>query len=669
MGRDYPLDPWKAYAGWLSPAWAAPRTDFDAGEWCAQLRDAGFQNVVIHAKHHDGICFFPSRFRRNHPERDFFGQLAAEAKRRGMGVVAYYSTLFDSLTAAEQPNLVCREEDGSITEIRCFPFPVGVCCHNNPGYRTLLLGQLAELQERYDTDGFWMDGFDYTGFTSGACFCDHCRRRYSEENNAADLADAWREHRAEVKRWHTNVFQELLEQISAIAASDGRHRVVTYNNAGESLEPGFERLDAICSHNCAEAHSPVVKSTKSRLLAAQGRPFEVYSPVSDVVFSWTMRSRPMLELESSIVLAHGGTVLAGLDITPSGSIPHEQMRVLADVAPVVREKSARLRGTVPVYDVALMAPKSRWKDESGGWIATLLGHHVPYALLPLHEVPLSPYRVVVVSDGYPVTASLAEQLSAYVESGGAVVVERTSVGKEHGGSAVLGELLGLDRVSETGFETTYIGDVAEHLTDGLPDAPVRCEGEALVAAPDGARVLARFQPPIARYSRDRWLWREPHAPGPVPGEPILTVNSFGQGKAVFLGAALETPLKPQNRAMARLCANLVRSLDPEPLIWTDAPSGVEIVLGRMGGRGGPGFVIHFLNHYVAMSTLHDEGEHGIPRISDVAVRVNERRVGRVERLRRLSDGRELPVCRDGRWVEVHLEYLAVHEMVALETSV
>ena len=167
----------------------------------------------------------------------------------------------------------------------------------------------------------------------------------------------------------------------------------------------------------------MVKSTKCRLLSTQDVPYEIYSPISDVVFSWTPRTDATLELESSIILAHGGTILAGLDITPSGHIPNWQMEQLGRIGPGVREKTRLLDGFTPLYDVALMTPRDRWKDEDGGWNVLLLRNHIQYTLLPLHPVDLSPYRVVIITDDYPISEDVVQRLSAYVKAGGNLIVE------------------------------------------------------------------------------------------------------------------------------------------------------------------------------------------------------------------------------------------------------
>ena len=136
----YTKDPWKAYISWFSPRWAMPRDQFDAVEWVDKLVRGGFRVAVMHTKHHDGVCFFPSAYRRGQPERDFIGELVAEAHRREMKIVAYYSPTVDAWSCQEHPEWCCRERDGSPIEIDWAPYPgLGVGCVNNPGYRALQL--------------------------------------------------------------------------------------------------------------------------------------------------------------------------------------------------------------------------------------------------------------------------------------------------------------------------------------------------------------------------------------------------------------------------------------------------------------------------------------------------------------------------------------------------
>lgn len=668
MAEWYTNDLWKAYLGWLSPRWALPREHFDAKLWCDHLERGGFHVAIVHTKHHDGICFFRSKFRDTQPERDYFGEVVSEAKRRGIRVVAYYSTIFDSESAAEHPEWCCREQDGSITELKWPPFPLGACCHNNPGYGAFLLGQLEEIQTQYDTDGFWMDGFDYTGFPSHACFCDFCRERFARERGKTldEVCVSKIGPTDELKLWQRDVFRELMEEIRRIANRNRSDRIVVFNNAGANLELGYEEIDGLCTLHSMEAHTPVTKSFMARLLACQRKPYEVYWPISDKVFSWTPRTTAMLTLEAAIVAAHGGTLLPGFDIAPSGYIPEYQTRQLGEVGRYLRARDQYLANAEPLYDVGLFLAKERWKDERGSWGITLLRNQVPFCILPLHTTEFSSCRVVVVEDGFPMTDRLAEALTRYVSGGGNVVIERDAagiVGDGRGTGFRLAELLGVRPVGKTGFETSYIGRLNEQITDGLWDEPVRSDGEGWRVALTTAKPLAYYVYPVARYSRERWIWREPNPPRRrLSDDPAITINRCGKGNAIYIACPVGTDDRRQRRMMARLAANVVNLLIDEPLIRSETASGVEVVVARQANR----HLVHLLNHYVDESSRFDRGEDTVPVLADVTVWINERRIGPVRRVVRVPQGTELPIERDGSWVRVCAERLKVHELFCLE---
>ena len=141
----YTKDVWKAYISWFSPRWAMPRDEFDPEEWVDKIERGGFRVAVMHTKHHDGVCFFRSKYREAQPERDFVGEFVTAAHKRGMYVLAYYSTTLDSWSTQEHPEWSCITRDGTpVVLMNWALFPIGVCCVNNPGYRAFMLGQLED---------------------------------------------------------------------------------------------------------------------------------------------------------------------------------------------------------------------------------------------------------------------------------------------------------------------------------------------------------------------------------------------------------------------------------------------------------------------------------------------------------------------------------------------
>jgi len=89
-----------------------------------------------------------------------------------------------------------------------------------------------------------------------------------------------------------------------------------------------------------------------------------------------------------------------------------------------------------------------------------------------------------------------------------------------------------------------------------PDAD--CSFWADILQPSSASVLATY------------------TAGPYSGEPAITINSFGQGKAVYLGADLD-PM-----SLARVFGALLESAGVKSSF--DVPRGVEVCTRRSGAR-------------------------------------------------------------------------------------
>ena len=627
----------------------------------------------MHTKHHDGVCFFPSKYREIQPERDFVGEFVAQAHKRDMKVVAYYSATPDDWSCQEHPDWSCIARDGSPIRLSWSPFPIGVPCINNPGYRSLFIGQCEEIQNNYNTDGFWLDIYWYGLYDSEWCFCFHCREKYAQDNGGMDLLEMWETD--EVKLWWRDSFLDLFRDIKKISFMDGEERPIVYNLAGLGRALGYEAIDEQCSFLEANSMSPTASGNYGRLFGQRGKPFEVYYPFSVGVDCWTFRPMGLLLLEAAVVTAHGGTVLGGFDVKPSGYFSGHQMDQLGEVAEYIRAREEFLLDVEPIYDVGLLLPPPlEYKlMEEKGWSATLRRNQIPYGVLMAEIDDLNLYQLLIVDEDYPMDEDLSRRLEEYVSSGGNIIVVQNAagVGNKIGDDFILSKLLGVRPKGKTGFESVYIGEIDKSITSDLGGDPVRVDGESWKLELTTAEALAYYVYPIARWSRERYLWGGPNPPvKDVSKDPAITLNRYGDGKAIYLGFPTgkfedskpnPSEENPHSHELIRLTVNLVSLTLEEPLLRSETPSGVEIVLNRQG----EGHILHMINHYVERSSFHDRPSD-LPKLSNVSVWVNEGRIGALKKIVRVPHNQEMKLERDGSWVHVEAQELGIQEIFVLE---
>ena len=163
-------------------------TRFDPAAYADALKEAGVQAAMVKAKSHTGLCYWPAGIGRMHRGlggKDLFGATVRECHQRGIAVIAYYSQIFDNWAYDAYPEwrLVCPDGK-SFRDYRGMGWfrsgRYGIMCPNQPGYRDYVKKNLAELCERYDFEGIFLD----MTFWPGICVCPVCREKYRRETGA-----------------------------------------------------------------------------------------------------------------------------------------------------------------------------------------------------------------------------------------------------------------------------------------------------------------------------------------------------------------------------------------------------------------------------------------------------------------------------------------------------
>jgi hypothetical protein len=412
-------EPWYAqelargHLSWLHPAWTRPEKDFDAKTWIDQFERAGFRSFVFYSRFHDGICNWPSKFQELKPERDFVGEITAEAHRRQIRVICYYSTGPDNWAADRHPEWRCVRRDGSLEGAlapgykRWFKF--AYCCPNSP-YRDYMLGQMDELLTNYNVDGFWLDELEFPTYDpmdpSGrhiGCFCEWCRKKYSLQTGGGSLFDI--DQTPAQRQWEADCWREFFEATAKLVRSKGGERSITYNGCGHPDLPHYwPEIQKEADYLSIEGfhYAQVEIGSICRLARSAGKPFEIICVASGQTIGWTPKSSDLILLEAAVVNAHGGTYCCAMDPTASGKISDHQIKQVGDANAYLRKRADWLQNTTPVYDVAIyhpsyLAPLPQVPNAPGlsrvsaGWPNVFALRNIPYAFLyPDSDLSSSP---------------------------------------------------------------------------------------------------------------------------------------------------------------------------------------------------------------------------------------------------------------------------------------
>jgi hypothetical protein len=110
----------------------------------------------------------------------------------------------------------------------------------------------------------------------------------------------------------------------------------------------------------------------------------------------------------------------------------------------------------------------------------------------------------------------------------------------------------------------------------------------------------------------------------------------------------------------RLLSNLADMLVDEPILRTDAPAGVEILLRRSS----KGYLLHLFNKYAALPAVADPSRN--PRIADTTVWLNPSRIGDVQTAEGIAGEGNVELSLKDTWPMIRVPKIDLHSCVSLQ---
>lgn len=671
----------KLHKLYVSPQWARrPGERFDAVEYADMLEASAIDCLELYCKDHHGTCYYPCSLGLPHP-RNILGELLPELKKRDIRLIAYFSVCFDNYALGLHPEWRMVNYLGDPYKLR--PFYMASVC--SP-YTDYALRQLDELAATCEVDGFWLDIIPLARDVQQDLwmiaphpipdYSLHAQRSYEAETGEKLPLRPTAEEEDRIFEFMTSKVEEFLDRAYAVIRQHQPEALITYNGAGAPGDP-IDSGDLIS----IEGHAPeyVRQSFNARWAKGRGKPFEILTagalPRMALGGGWNgFDQKPLafLQLENAIALAHGGSMVFGQAPFATGASDRAQLAGLADVFLPTREIEPWLRDATSLSDIGLvMAPKPR--TASRLWGVTLDGaeafhdafidRHLQYDIIQLDR-DLGSYQLIVLPDQAALSDAELERLRAYVHGGGQLLASGcSSLWDDKGARRAdfgLADVFGVSYEREAGSEFVYLR-LEGGLKRDVTALPIVIDEIALQVKPVSARDISEFILPESRRTEATTILWGDAAPDETKRLPGILQNEYGDGRCVYVAAPLRSRGLPQvwvKRLMGALAAQLVA----QPILTTNAPAGVEVVLNQQKGR----CVIHLLNRYrgsVERPSFVDNGV--ILREIQIELDLSRTSIDRVNRAY-IAPAAALDFAIDDGKLQTTLPELALHAALVVE---
>jgi hypothetical protein len=683
----------KVHVMFMSPPWASDRgSGFDPERFADSVAAAGITLVEFYCKDHNGVCYYPAD---GAPpfERDLVAELVTALHARDIKLVAYVSAGYDAHALAQHPDWRIVDRDG---RPRVLAPPLAMACARS-AYRPFLLRQVEQLVGPYPIDGLWVDILplawpsqmtDSHRETPGAetdffmvhdmplpCYCPACRAQFRDERGRPLPVEPAGDELRELFDFEVEGVRRLLSDLRDILRRHHPDAPFTYNGAGSPGDP-LDLGDLVS----IESHAPEypLSSFVARWARGRGRASETLTPGG--LEGWfTPQPKPvsLIRLEAAIPLAQGRSAVSGVPVAADGGVDLARVAETGAAYPVAGALRDSLRSPESVAEVLIASTvdPARAPEHWGpmtrsllSWHRALMARHVQYDIAPLAD-DLSAYRVVILPGQLAMSDADAERVRRYVDGGGSLVcTDDTSLHDEQGrrrDELALGDVLGVRLLGRLGSRLGYVRLLDAGLVSAVTDAWMLVKREPLRVDVPGRDVQAvAAAPDLGPIDPVDVGWAYPSA-DETTALPFIVSGPFGNGVATYVAGSLDDPPRvvggPDREMEAawvrQLCGALVVRRLPDPVLTTDAPSSVEVVLNRHPW----GLAVHLIDHAVGSPAwLVPEP----PILRDVTVRLDQARLGSLTEARS-ADGRALETRTEGSILVIRIPELSVHGLVTI----
>lgn len=532
-------------------------------------------------------------------------------KEMGIPLVMHYSGVWDSRAVELHPEWGIEDAEGNRPAVN--GRLDGSTCPLSGYTEELMIPQLLELVEKYDVDGFWVDG---ECWATALCYCKLCRAEFTKRTGIKDAPTS-----KEDSNWstwmdfHRALFEEhVAKYADAVHAKKPTCQICsnwmyTVGHPSE-IDVPVDYISGDFSHSWGTEWSML----EGRFIASRGMSWDLmawgFITMESEMGGWTFKTAAHLCQEISSVLALGGGVTIYDNPQRSGHLTGWHQDILAQVGRFAKARQKWCQNTESIPQAAILHCAAHTYSSSPdtlmpvggpasapllGALHALLENHINVDILsePHLLEKMNDFKLIVIPEQTNVSDAFKQALKKYCEEGGKVLITGLNAAED------FGDILGVLPSGDAQDDYYYLEIGSEATTVKGPRQPVELKGS------EAFKFAMTNQEPGLNDTES----------------PAVTLNFVGDGAAMGIHSQIFTFHKSTNYPRTRrLFGELVYCLGVDFDIEVDAPARLHICL-RNGEKGE--IIVHMLNMGSAHPTSPTQGiVEEVPAIGPISITLN-----------------------------------------------
>ena len=540
-------------------------------------------------KGHPGYTSWPTEIGTTSPGlvKDMLRIVRDVTNQLGIKLGMHYSGVYDTRAIELHPEWARIDENGK-------PDKHYTCRLSNYADE-LMIPQMIEIIDKYDVDGFWVDGENWAALP---CWCERCKTEFTRRTGIKNIP-----YNTQDPHWHDwlafqrQVFVEYVTKY-ANAVHNRKPQCIVCSNWMYTIrqpDPIEAPIDYI-SGDYTWIWGADRAAIEGRFIDSRNITWDLMcwsfcksgDKISEDNYPWTMKPAIHLKQEVSEVIALGGAIMLYNVPQRTGWLTDWHQDLLGEIAEFSRQRKEICFKTASASQAAILHVSSHYYANNAplfnlgtaiepieGALHCLLQNHISTDIITDSDKSiadkLAKYKLLVIPEQTRLSASLITTLTKFAKKGGHILITGEHISKDYP------ELIG-----------AKAGEKAQSIRAHLNGIYLPIDGKAAPVAGEWITLLPdNNTEPLTYYLTEQ----EPKHN--ATDKPVAVRRKIGKGTITAIsGPIFGHYLHGHFPLTRRYIKNIIDSMNIDwQVSIIDAPAALEIIVRRKDGK----LLINLLN--------------------------------------------------------------------------